>query len=100
MRDLSNYQARDATVDPVTGQVRITGVTGKGLGPAGLGVSHHKDRDTRSTAACGEEGPPPQGRIVGGEEEAEFFTVMAGAHNIGEFSEPHRVEIFSDNGIP
>jgi len=137
-RDLSTYQARDATVDPITGQVRITGISGKGLGPAGLGVSQHKDRGPRPRAQCGEEGPPsPHTRIVGGEEaaqhqwpwqvaihvndaffcggsiisesyiltaahcleDAEFFTVMAGAHDIGKASEPHRVEIFSDNGI-
>jgi len=33
-------------------------------------------------------------------EDAEFFIVLAGAHDLEQDPEPHRIEIFSDVGIP
>merc|ERR1712013_336267 len=114
-RDLSKYQPRQAMV-PATAENLAWAIKEVKK----TGASPKKGTNVDLAATCGIEGPAAAGRIVGGHdawfcggslisenyvltaahcaEGASYFDIMAGAHNVRESSEPHRVEITSYNG--
>merc|ERR1712037_542278 len=112
-RDLSKYKPRAAMVDANGDDLmeKINRVAAEMR--ASASPSNKKDLG-QPKAACGIEGPAiKEGRIVGGVEATEhawpwqvalfiddacYFDVMAGAHNVRESSEPNRVEVTSYNG--
>merc|ERR1739848_882475 len=107
-RDLSKFTPRHALVNAKSSPAENSFVQlARAIRQSTQSKSSHKASNVDLQATCGIEEPPSKDRIVGGFEAQEnqwpwqvalFIDIMAGAHNVRESSEPHRVEITSYNG--